>query len=148
MNAHQELGLPALSDAIALGDIAVVHLLLAKGADVTFGNLLHSAVERNNQHEGAELVKILVRKGVDVNALRHANSAAWRQKAMSFLPTPLYLACDNENIPAARALLQHGADPNRKILCWGRSGPSALERVKSISNPELSALVYGPTSKF
>ncbi|KAF2158773.1 hypothetical protein M409DRAFT_71470 [Zasmidium cellare ATCC 36951] len=148
INARYELDLPVLASAIALGDIQVVHLLLEKGADVMHGNLLHSAVERKNQREGAELVDFLARKGVDVNAHRHTNSVAWKQKAMSFLPTPLYLACDKENIPVVQALLQHGADPARKVFVWGRNGPSALERTRSINNPKLSALLFGAPSKF
>ena len=148
INTRPELDLPVLTNAIALGDIEVVRLLFSRGADVLHGNLLHSAVERKDQYEGAELVEYLARRGVDVNARRHTNSAAWRQKAMSFLPTPLYLACDEENIPVARALLQHGADPTREILCQGRSGPSALERARSIKNPELSSLIFAATSKF
>lgn len=138
---------PVLSYAIASGDIQVVHFLLAKGADVMHGNLLHYAVERTDQREGAELIEILAHKGADVNARRHFNAAAWRFKAMSFLPTPLYLACHHENIPAVHALLKCGADPARKILCWGRDGPSALGRARSLHNPELSALLLQFCSK-
>lgn len=146
LDARDELDLPVLTNAIALGDIQVVHLLLAKGANVMHGNLLHSAVERKHQLEGAELVEFLAHKGLDVNARRHTNSAAWQQKAMSFLPTPLYLACEEVNLPVVQALLRHGADPTRKVLCWGRDGPSALDRALSINNPELSALLFTPPS--
>lgn len=143
IDARYELDLPVLANAIAYGDIRVVHSLLAKGADVMHGNLLHSAVERENQHEGAELVESLARKGVDVDARRHTNPTAWRHKAMSFLPTPLYLACDKENVPAMRALLHCGADPARRVLFRGMEGQSTIEKAQSIDNPELADLLCG-----
>jgi hypothetical protein len=72
---------------------------------------------------------------------------------MSFSPTSLYLACEKENMPVLQALLKYGADPARKILCWGRDGPSALERVRSINTTsclkkslvsELDVVIVGP----
>lgn len=146
MDARQQLGQPALTYAIAHGDIAIVHLLLAEGADVTWGNLLHSAVERENQIEGAEMIETLVRKGADVNAIRHDDPIALPFKMFSLLPTPLYLACGKENIPAARALLKHGADPKKKVLRQGSPGSNCVERVESIDNPQLVDLVLGLVS--
>lgn len=146
MDARQQLGQPALTYAIAHGDIAIVHLLLAESADVTWGNLLHSAVEREDQIEGAEIIEILARKGADVNAIRHDNPIALPFKISSLLPTPLYLACEKENIPAARALLKHGADPKKKVLRQGSPGSNCLERVKTICNPQLLELVLSSVS--
>ncbi|KAF2163903.1 hypothetical protein M409DRAFT_57014 [Zasmidium cellare ATCC 36951] len=147
INALNSLGQPVLAKAIASGDFQVVSFLLVEGADLMLGDLLHSAVERKNEREGAELVEFLASKGPDVNALRYTNPTASRQMAMSFLPTPLYLAVERENIPVARALLRHGADPARRVLCQGHKGQSALERVRSINNPEISALFRGTPSK-
>jgi hypothetical protein len=56
-------------------------------------------------------------------------------------------------MPVLQALLKYGADPARKILCWGRDGPSALERVRSINTTsclkkslvsELDVVIVGP----
>ncbi|KAK4499412.1 hypothetical protein PRZ48_009926 [Zasmidium cellare] len=148
INALDSLGQPVLASAIALGDFQVVSLLLIERADLMRGDLLHSAVERKNQREGAELVEFLASKGPDVNALRYTNPMASKNKAICFHPTPLYLACGLENIPVARALLKCGAHPDRRILCQGQKGLSALEKARSINNPELSALFRGTASKF
>jgi hypothetical protein len=58
-------------------------------------------------------------------------------------------------MPVLQALLKYGAHPAREVLCWGRDGPSALERVRSIITTsclekllltlsELDVVVVGP----
>lgn len=132
----------------AINDIEFMKWLIDRGADIDNRPYLDQPVLSYAIASGdIRVVQFLLAKGADVNARRHFNAAAWRFKAMSFLPTPLYLACHHENVPAVHALLKCGADPARKILCWGRDGPSALGRARSLHNSELSALLLQFCSK-
>ena len=123
----------------------VVRFLLAQGADIAHGDLLHCAAQRRPQSEGATLVEYLVRHGTDVNAYRFDNAIAWRWRALFQLPTPLHVACEERNIPVARALLQHGADPHRKILSAGQlMQPTPLDKALESNNQGLIA-AFGAT---
>ena len=128
VNARSKIDESALSIAIARGSMDVLRLLLAQGTHVTQGDLLHCAAQRENQSEGAELVKELIKRGADVNAYRYNNAVAFRWRGMSTLPTPLHVACCERNIPVAKALLQHGADLCRKLLNAGKlAEPTPLD---------------------
>lgn len=120
INARNELDESVLSIAVARGSLDVVHLLIAHGADIRHGDVLHCAAQRQNQSEGAELVHQLAAKGAEVNGYRYNNSVALKLRGMSTLPTPLHVACHENNLPVAKALLKHGADPYRKLLRAGK----------------------------
>lgn len=119
VNARNRLNESALSIAIAHGSMDVVRLLLAQGTDVTDGDVVHCAAQRQPHLEGAELVEELVKRGADVNAYRYLNPVASGWRIMSTLLTPLHVACKERNIPVAETLLKHGADPDRKLLSAG-----------------------------
>lgn len=138
VNATSNLDETALAHAIAYGSMEVVSLLFERGADIMHGNLLHCAAERVDQSAGAQIVEQLVRQGADVNAYRHDNPIARRMRGMNKLLTPLHVACGKENIPVVRALLHHGADPNRMAIQLGQLvPPTALEKARQSGNQEL-----------
>ncbi|HEX3640506.1 MAG TPA: ankyrin repeat domain-containing protein, partial [Ktedonobacteraceae bacterium] len=113
-----------------------------KGADVTHGDLLHCAAERKNQSEGAGFAKDLANRGADVNAYRHDKSVARILRGMSQLLTPLHVACYKQNVPVARVLLQHGANPDQMSLKAGQlAPPTALEIAQTKNNEELISLL-------
>ncbi|RMZ70703.1 Ankyrin repeat-containing domain [Pyrenophora seminiperda CCB06] len=142
VNARSVLDEPPLAVAITSGSINVAHLLLLQGTDITHGNLLHCAAERNNQSEGAELAEILVRKGAAVNAYRHDNHVARPFRGMFKSHTPLQAACFRKNIPVARVLLRYGADPDCMSLDSGQLvPPTALEIARVGKNQELLHLL-------
>ncbi|OCK74116.1 ankyrin [Lepidopterella palustris CBS 459.81] len=144
VNATSNLDEPVLAIAIAYGSMKVVSLLLEQGADIMHGNLLHCAAEREDQHEGAQIVEQLVQQGADVNAYRHNNPVARRLRGLSKLLTPLHVACGTQNIPVVRALLRHGADPNRMAFKAGQLvPPTALEKARQCENEELCNLLLG-----
>jgi ankyrin repeat protein len=143
VNARSTLDEPPLAVAITGGSMDVVYFLLSLGTDIKHGNLLHCAVERNNQSEGAELAEILAGKGADVNAYRHDNDVARPVRGMSKLQTPLHLACSRKNIPVARVLLRYGASPHRMSLEAGQLvPPTALEIARVRNDQELLDLLY------
>lgn len=147
VNATSNLDEPVLAITIAYGSMKVVTFLLEQGADITHGNLLHCAAERADQSEGAQIVEPLILQGADVNAYRHNNPVARRLRGLSKLLTPLHVACGMQNIPVARALLRHGADPSRMALKIGQLvPPTALEKARQCENQELYNLLLGSGS--
>ena len=106
-------------DAVAKGDIEAVKKHLAagadvNGADVTFGNPLHIAIESRYTNRREIVVELLLANGADVTA---KNSRGWTpaeslkrtEGAMRLIgttPTPEQKA---DNIKIAKLLLQHGA---------------------------------------
>ena len=109
-----------------------------KSTDVQHADLLHCAAQRRNQAEGAALVEDLVQKGADPNGYRYNNPIAFRWRAPFKLPTPLHVACQEANVPVARALLQLGADPHQMMLEAGElSGQTALELALVSNDREL-----------
>jgi Ankyrin repeats (many copies) len=93
--------LPALLEAVLLGDLELVRSLVQAGADVNQrggwdGNTPLCSAEEDS------MVCLLLELGADPN---QANQSEW---------TPLNLACSSTlGIAALRALLVAGADPNR-----------------------------------
>ncbi|KAK1047329.1 hypothetical protein LTR74_017767, partial [Friedmanniomyces endolithicus] len=138
VNARSRHDESALSVAIVGGSMEVVRLLLAYGTDITNGDLLRCAAQRNNQVEGAELVEHLAQRGAVVNAYRFDNPTAFRWRATFKLPTPLHVACDEESFPVAQALIRQGADPHRKMLEAGKlTQPTPLDQALKSRNWKL-----------
>lgn len=142
VNARSRNDETVLSIAIYEGDMDVVRFLFAQGTDITRGDLLHCAAQRENQSEGAELVEYLAREGADVNAYRFNNNVALRWRGLKRLPTPLHTACERRNIPVARALLRQGAGPHRVMLEAGEpTQPTPLEEALETADQELIDLL-------
>ena len=110
VKAVNNWGANALMAAAAGGDVSTVKMLLKRGADANaqpaadpvgfvFGggrSSLDWAAYRGN----IRIMRLLVAAGADVNA-------------ESFAGTPLVQAAWNDDISAARFLIQHGANPNQ-----------------------------------
>lgn len=111
---------PALYEAAASGQAAMVKFLIARGADVTFKDqqdqtpLMAAAIAGQ-----AEIVELLAAEGADVNA-----KGGYEQ-------TPLIYAATFGHVEVVRVLLKLGADPKARD---GMSGNTALERA---SHPEI-----------
>lgn len=128
VNARSALDESPLSKAIACGSMDAIRFLLAEGASVHHGDLLHHTALRSNQQEGALLAEDLIQRGTDINAYRFNNPVSFRWRAPYKQLTPLHVACLEKNIPVAQVLLRHGADPHRKILHAGEEkGQSPIE---------------------
>lgn len=66
-----------------------------------------------------ELIDVLIREGMPVDTDEFDNEVA-RVLRYGFEPgTALYTVCDQQNLPAADALLKHGADPYRLMKQCG-----------------------------
>ena len=117
----------ALHSAAAAGNLELVRLLLERGARVDARQSdgctpIHRAVDADQ----LAMVKALVRAGASVEltwsrALESSAHAAWLGR--EFELTPLQVACDRGRHDIARALLEGGADSNRKFeLTAGKVG--------------------------
>jgi ankyrin repeat protein len=136
IKARSSLGSSTLSKAIVHGNIDVVHYLLAQQEDVNRGDLLHCAAERENQDEGAMLVKELVEMGAKVDAHRYLHDDALKFRYFSRLGTPLHTACYEKNLLVAKALLDHGANLHCKMLLeLKETGPTPLELAVGTGDP-------------
>ena len=123
-NTHSKDGFVPLSLAAFFDQTDIAFLLLDKGADPNLAatnptrvNALHSAVAKEN----VELCKILLEKGVDVNAPQMQNVTA------------LHSAVHRGNLELVKLLVGHGADLSLKM----DNGDTAL----SIANREGHGLV-------
>jgi ankyrin repeat protein len=119
VNSRDKDNLTPLMLACFLGNIDIVHSLIASGADVNLKrgklrnafltpsekyavtdifNSLFAAVYRDR----ANVVSLLLEKNAEVNGVNE------------FGVTPLMIAADHGNIQIVQALLEHGADVNAK----------------------------------
>ncbi|KAK6434952.1 hypothetical protein LTR95_008862 [Oleoguttula sp. CCFEE 5521] len=142
VNARNMLDEIALSKAVVVGSMDLVHFLLSKRTNVQHGDLLHNAARRRNRAEGAALVKELVQRGADPNAYRYHNPVAFRLRAPFDLPTPLHVACRETNVPVANALIHNGASPRCRMLeAWKETGPTPLQLAKELGSKDLIDLL-------
>lgn len=66
-----------------------------------------------------ELIDILIREGMPVDTYEFDNEVARVLRYGFKLGTTLHTVCDEQHLPAADALLKHGADPYRLMKQCG-----------------------------
>lgn len=100
-----------LSFSARYATLEITELLIARGADVTYGDVLHEAcASRRRSRE--EMAHCLLKNGAPVDALRYAICPRRiRAYEMRHEPreTPLHLAITNGRWNLVAALLEHGA---------------------------------------
>lgn len=112
-NTESNIGETALSFAIREGTGNAIKCLLAAGADTSKGDLLHCVSLREPSEDAYELIAMLVGRGTPVDAYQWDNERAKTLRYGFLQATALHIACEANNLPAAAALLQSGADPRR-----------------------------------
>jgi ankyrin repeat protein len=152
-----EFGLTPLHCGWVLEDTALARFLIENGADVNaasrlFGTPLHRAVVAGNP----EVVALMLEKRANPKAQDHAglqtmHFLAWTTDATSakaifeklfavapelvddpgtYGTTPLWMCVDRINAPAAKLLVDHGADPDKAPDGPGSSAREFLESRK------------------
>ncbi|KAH9807843.1 Ankyrin repeat protein, partial [Teratosphaeria destructans] len=106
-------GETALSFAIRQGTMKTVKMLLASGADVTRGDLLHCACQREQSEDTYQLIAMLVQKGAPIESYQWDNDRARMLRYGFPQRTALHTACKQDKYVAAKALLEFGANPRR-----------------------------------
>ncbi len=108
-NDKYNLGIPALFEAIRLGDLPLVQKLVEKGAILDYilngRNALHIAAEVGN----VPIAEFLVEKGVNMNQMTAAKT------------TPLLLALNEGNVQMVKFLLNKGAAITESVTLWAAS---------------------------
>jgi ankyrin repeat protein len=108
-NQQCAIDLTPLSYAVESGSLSVIHLMFRYGGDAKKGQLLHHAVERQNNV--IDVLKILLEKGATLNATMyqdHYNS--WRLYYFMGLGTALHQAAELGKTDVVRFLIGEGAD--------------------------------------
>jgi ankyrin repeat protein len=141
-NATSIFNETVLSIAIREGTMKVVKKLLELDImDTSQGDLLHCSVQREESADTAELIdKLILEKKAQVGAYEYDNDIAGQWMRDFSLRTALHIACETENITAAKALLRHGADAHQiKKQCDGFVPPTPLQL--ATDKPDLQALL-------
>ena len=91
--------------AAAHGDTLTVNTLLSQGQDVNAVEHGITALHRAVWEGQAEVVRLLVQRGADINPKKVVGEMGneW---------TPLHFAAEHNQVECARLLLEAGADPN------------------------------------
>ena len=102
-NSHTPLQL-----ACAKGDMEVVKILLAAGAEVNKGNRSPLYLASSNGH--LEVVKFLTERGADINIAYMGNNIPLSLDPLAdVISTPLYIACFNKHFKIINFLIDAGA---------------------------------------
>jgi hypothetical protein len=105
----------SLNSAALKGNIALVNLLIERGAKLENSHALHdaAATDQVGDSEGIPMLDHLLALGLDIDGTDEA-------RRFYGLGTPLHYAVSFDKIERARFLLEKGADP-KKTSCMGRT---------------------------
>jgi ankyrin repeat protein len=127
INARGGYHCTPLHVATVKGDIDVMKLLLAHGADVTsLGNREQTPLHETSERGHFEMTKLLLGRDVDVNAQDEDGTTA------------LYLASCEGELEVVRALLQHGAS----VDCRSIEGWTPLQTASEIGHLGVVQLLF------
>ena len=108
-NRQCAIDLTPLSNAVRTGSLSVIHLMFRYGGDAKKGQLLHHAVERQNNV--IDVVKVLLEKGATINATMYQDHYfSWRLYYFMGLGTALHQAAKLGKADIVRFLIDEGAD--------------------------------------
>jgi ankyrin repeat protein len=130
-NATDENGYSALDDAAEEGNLELVELLVARGADVNakgkYGCSPLCTLSERDYDDSTQVAEFLLAKGADVNAKDE------------FGDTPLHKAAESERKNLVTLLLAKGADVNAK----DRIGRTPLHLAAEAKGTDAVALLLG-----
>ncbi|NXG40811.1 ASB9 protein, partial [Psilopogon haemacephalus] len=113
-----------LFSACVSGSVACLALLLQHGASLHPPSDLASPIHEAARRGHVQCVELLWSQGVDID------------RSIPHLGTPLYLACEGQQVTCARRLLEAGADVNR-----GKGSDSPLHAAARSCSLELVTLL-------
>ncbi len=135
-NAGCRMDLTPMSFAVRKASLPTINLLFDRGGDVERGQLIHHAIERDENI--IEVLDLLLQKGASVNAKMYENhQPSWNLQFFKGLGTALHGATDLGKTDIARYLLQKGADPSLQ----DSKGRTVLDCARHYNRPEIVALL-------
>lgn len=111
-NALSTIAETPLSVAVRDGEKGSIQVLFDAGGDAGKGNLLHCVVERRAGKDAAEIIDLLISRGVQVDEIEFEQPSAQQLRWGFSREIALHKACYLGNSEATSALLEHGADPS------------------------------------
>ena len=106
---------------------------LQKVARLNVGQLLHHAAYRRHPAQ-ADVLEYLVYKGIKVNDIMYQNRIDNYNMQKNWpLGTPLHRAAETGNLPGAKWLVEHGADPRIR----DSMGQLPLNRAEAWDRPDV-----------
>lgn len=134
-NAGYEYDTP-MSRAALWGKVEIVKLLLSYGGDVKRGDVLHWAVERDDNT--CEILTLLLDHGAQLDRLRFdGREPRWSVFGVKGLGTPMHRAVARGNVDAVSLLLERGADKKIKDT----HGRTVVQLAAEVGNPEMISIL-------
>lgn len=113
-NARCAVNLTPLSDAVRLAPISIINLLFDHGGDVTKGELLHHAMDRDNDNATMlQVITLLLDKGAPINRNMYEDDELGMQMCTQRSMTPLHYAAVKNLVDIARLLVHRGANVHK-----------------------------------
>ncbi|RLM00455.1 hypothetical protein CFD26_106099 [Aspergillus turcosus] len=110
-NAACRLDLTPMSFAVQRAPLQTIRLLFDRGGDIARGQLVHHAIERDNNV--IEVLQLLLQKDVSLNARMYENHPpSWNLQWFKGLGTALHRAAELGKVDVVCYLIQEGADPS------------------------------------
>lgn len=135
-NAGCDLDTTPLGWAVQIAPFPVIELLFAHGGSIERGQLLHHAIWRQ-QDDRMEVVKYLLEKGANVNAVMFRNDYwSYLQREMLALGTPLHYAAKQGDVDLIQLFLDRGADASM-LNTAGKLPHEEAQRANHIEAAEL-----------
>lgn len=127
-NASCDTDYTPLSIVVRSSAFPVVRLLWEFAKHSDNGQLAYYAMQREDSNEAANTIRLLHQYDKPIDAILWQDAKSYRLRAQFLRGTPLYYACIEENVPAALALLDLGADPDKPCMRFShRVGPTPRE---------------------
>ena len=132
LDAYSPDGFTPLGLSAFFGKIAILEILVARGADVNLPSRnpmkvrpIHSAVAHHDPVVALQMAQVLLDRGADVNVTQ---AGGW---------TPLHEAANHGNIDMVRLLIRHGADKSAR----SDDGRSPLDMAQQGHHVDVVALL-------
>ncbi|KND91537.1 Tankyrase-2 [Tolypocladium ophioglossoides CBS 100239] len=113
-NARCAIDLTSLSNAVRLAPMSTINLLFDRGGDATKGELLHHAMQREDDMEVMlQAITLLLDKGSSINRNMYEDDELGMKMCTIMSMTPLHNAAIQNMVDVVSLLVQRGADVHK-----------------------------------
>lgn len=144
-NAYAKLYmLTPLSRAVQFAPMSIIQLLLDHGGDATKGELVCFACRRDiKDPNNLPLLNLLYERGAPIDIALFESFPNLLDVTM-FHGTPLWSSCARGNIEVVRFLLEHGANPWKKLAI---SNDSPLDMARRSGHSEIVSMLLESSAR-
>ena len=142
LNQECFVGATPLSIAVKRASPQMVEILLGRGGDTQKGQLLHYALDR--EEDVITVLALLLARGAPLNSIMYKpGSDAWMFYFWMGMGTPLHKAVESGKVDVVRYLLDQGAN----VDVENPKGQTALDVAKRLGYSEIAPLLYSRTHR-